>query len=102
MQVSSLEDETDTTATDLVDIRNLSSSTEEWRDKRLLKLLKFEDVPAAELKQLKEFLTGHHTVFSLEEGECGETDIVTCPSTQENRRQSGNLQVACPSSSMAK
>ena len=57
VQVSSLEDETDTTATDLVDIRNLSSSTEEWREKRLLKLLKFEDVPAAELNQLKEFLT---------------------------------------------
>ena len=76
VQVSSLEDETDTTATDLVDIRNLSSSTEEWREKRLLKLLKFEDVPAAELDQLKEFLTRHHTVFSLE-GERGETDIVT-------------------------
>ena len=57
VQVSSLEDETDTTATDLVDIRNLSSSTEEWREKRLLKLLKFEDVPAAELNELKEFLT---------------------------------------------
>ena len=77
VQVSSLEDETDTTATDLVDIRNLSSSTEEWREKHLLKLLKFEDVPAAELNQLKEFLTRHHTVFSLEKGKRGETDIVT-------------------------
>lgn len=64
----------DTTATDWAHIRNLSSTTEELRKKHMLNLLK---VPPAKVYQLKEFLTQHHSVFSLENGENGETDIVT-------------------------
>ena len=77
VQVSSSEDETDTTATDQVNVRNLSSSTEEWRKRSLLEQLKFEEVPPAAMNQLTKFLTQHHAVFSLEEGEHGETDIIT-------------------------
>ena len=38
--VSSSEDEIDTTATDRADVRNLSSTTEESRKKRMLELFK--------------------------------------------------------------
>ena len=77
VEVSSCEDETDTTATDQVNVRNLSSTTEEWRKRSLLEQLKFEEVPPAAMNQLTEFLTQRHAVFSLEEGERGETDIIT-------------------------
>ena len=66
-----------TTATDQVNVRNLSSTTEEWRKRSLLEQLKFEEVPPAAMNQLTEFLTQHHAVFSLEEGERGEMDIIT-------------------------
>ena len=75
--VSSSEDEIDTTATDGANVRNLSSTTEESRKKRTLGLLKFDEVLPAEVNQLKEFLTQHHSVFGLEDGEHGETDIIT-------------------------
>ena len=101
------EDENGDTAAGQADIRNLSSTTVEWRKKRLLEQLQFEEVPPAEASQLKEFLTEHHAVFSLEDGERGETDIIAIL-TLGTLSQSGNPHVAClsllkvkwPSSSM--
>lgn len=75
--LSSSEDEVETTDTDQADVRSLSSSKEEWRKKRLLEQLPFEEIPPADAIQLNEFLTQHHAAFSLEDGERGEMDIVT-------------------------
>ena len=75
--VPSTENETDTTATNQADVWELSSTTEESRKKCMLRLLKFDEVPSAEVDQLKEFLVQYHSVFSLEDGERGETDIIT-------------------------
>ena len=54
----------------------LNSSNQGLRDERLLATLKLPTVPPDELQQLKDFLIDHHDVFSLEEGERGETGIV--------------------------
>ena len=59
------------------DICAVSSSGDEWRKGKLLEKLRFEDVPPAEMSELQEFLARNHTVFSLEDGERGETDLVT-------------------------
>ena len=46
------------------------------RKEQLLELLQEPDLPLQEKQTLLEFLTGYHHVFSLEEGERGETDLV--------------------------
>ena len=71
------EDENNTAATGQAAVRNLSSSAVEWRKKRLLWQLQFEEVPTAEATSLKEVLAEYRAVFSLEDGERGETDIIT-------------------------
>ena len=53
-----------------------SSSDHEQREEKLLNKLKLPTLPPDELQRLKDFLVDHHDVFSLEEGERGETDIV--------------------------
>ena len=61
----------------VADVKSLSSSEEEWRRKKLLEELDLQDVPQSDVVQLRGFLADNHKVFSLEEGERGETDIVT-------------------------
>ena len=56
-------------------IKRLDTSNHEPR-KKVLNKLKLPTLPPDELQQLKDFLADHHDVFSLEEGERGETDIV--------------------------
>ena len=46
------------------------------RKAKLLSLLELPVLPPADLNLLCEFLADHHDVFSLEEGERGETDLV--------------------------
>lgn len=62
--------------TDSVTVNRLNSSNQGLREERLLTTLKLPTLPPDELQQLKEFLVDHHDVFSLEEGERGETGIV--------------------------
>ena len=57
-------------------VNRLDSLNHEPRKGKLLDKLKLPMLPPVELQQLKDFLTDHHDVFSLEEGERGETDIV--------------------------
>ena len=63
--------------TGVVDVKELSSSQQGGRTRKLFEELEFEDLPEPEMTQLREFLGKNHMVFSLEEGERGETDIVT-------------------------
>lgn len=60
----------------LTTVRRLSSSQDEERRKKLLNVLQLQDVPASDADQLRTFLTNNHDVFSLEEGERGETSVV--------------------------
>ena len=69
--------EPDSTVDESASVRTLSSSREEWRKKKLLEVLQLQDVPQPDAEQLRDFLTANHEVFSLEEGERGETALVT-------------------------
>lgn len=60
----------------LAHIRRLSSSRDEERRKRLLKMLQLTDVPESDAKQLHAFLADNYDVFSLVKGERGETALV--------------------------
>jgi hypothetical protein len=60
-----------------VDIWRLSSSQDEGRRKELLETLQLQDVPKLDADQLRTFLANNHDVFSLEEGERGQTSLVT-------------------------
>lgn len=62
--------------TEPVTVSRLDSSAQESRKKKLLEMLKLADLPPDELQQLKDFLVSVHDVFSVSEGERGETDIV--------------------------
>ena len=58
------------------DVRRLSSCQGEERRKKLLDVLQLQNVPASDAEQLRTFLANNHDVFSLEEGERGETSLV--------------------------
>ena len=58
-------------------VRKLSLSREQWRKKKLMDLLEIPRMPLADLLQLQEFVTDNHNVFSLEDGERRETDLVS-------------------------
>ena len=62
---------------DLVSVQKLSSSQQEWRIEKLLQELQLDKVPTEEAPQLREFLAQYHMVFSLQDGERGETGLVT-------------------------
>ena len=49
--------------------RRLSSSQDEERRKKLLKMLQLQEVPGSDAEQLRTFLANNHGVFSLERGE---------------------------------
>ena len=53
------------------------SSRDEQRKKTLLQMVQLEGIPHSEASQLRDFIADNHAVFSLEEGERGETDLVT-------------------------
>ena len=57
-------------------VRRLSSCQDEERRKKLLDVLQLQDMPASDAEQLRTFLANNHDVFSLEEGEHGETSLV--------------------------
>lgn len=57
-------------------VNRIDSSDQGPRKEKLLNTLRLPTLPLDELQQLKDFLGDHHDVFSLEEGERGETDIV--------------------------
>ena len=75
--VEMLSTDDDSGITDDTSVRTLSSSTVGWRKKRLFEKLRFKEASEAEEEQLKEFLTEHHSVFRLEDGERGEMDLIT-------------------------
>ena len=53
-----------------------TSRSDETRKTKLLDVLDLPDLPPIYQKILCEYLADHHDVFSLEEGERGETDLV--------------------------
>ena len=57
-------------------INMVSGDSFEQRKEELLHSLTLPDLLQDELKQLEDFLVDHHNVFSLGNGERGETDIV--------------------------
>lgn len=60
-----------------VTVRRLSSPQDDERRRKLLEVLRLQDVPQADAKQLYTFLANNHDMFSLEDGERGETSLVT-------------------------
>ena len=58
-------------------VRRLSSSQDNERRERLLDTLPLRDIPDSDAEHLRTFLANNHSVFSLEEGERGETSLVT-------------------------
>ena len=57
-------------------VSRCDSSDQGQRKIKLLDKLKLPALPPDELRRLKDLLADHHDVFSVEEGERGETDIV--------------------------
>lgn len=55
----------------------LSSSQDNEHRERLLDTLPLQDIPNSDAEQLRIFLANNHSVFSLDEGERGETSLVT-------------------------
>ena len=68
-------DEDQDTDVELASIRRVTSLTAEERKRLLLETINLPNLPDAELDHLKDFLAEHHDVFSLEEGERGETGL---------------------------
>ena len=52
------------------------SATEFWRNEKLFKTIELPELSPPDAELLKEFLKHHHDVFSLEDGECGEMNLV--------------------------
>ena len=57
-------------------VNRTTALSDESRKTKLLDVLELPDLPPTDQKILCEFLVDHHNVFSLEEGERGETDLV--------------------------
>ena len=57
-------------------VNRTTALSDESRKTKLLDVLELPDLPPTDRKILCEFLADHHNVFSLEEGERGETDLV--------------------------
>ena len=74
-------------------VNRITTLSGESKKTKLLDVLELPDLPPTDRKILCELLADHHNVFSLEEGERGETDLVrmvdTCdasPRKQAPRR----------------
>ena len=74
--VQATEDNTARTFTVTTHAEEEAHDTERKHREKLLGLLQEPDIPLQEKHTLLEFLTGYHHVFSLEDGERGETDLV--------------------------
>ena len=57
-------------------VKKVTIQNDSERKAKLLKMIGKPDLPQSQSTQLMNFLADHHDVFSLEEGECGETDLV--------------------------
>ena len=68
--------ESDTTAAGTATVMQTTSGTEAWRKEKLLDAIELPDLPPPDSELLHKFLVDHHDVFSLEDGERGETDLV--------------------------
>ena len=70
-------------SSELIDVKEDMStvkkitSQEEWRREKLLQMVQLDGAPQSEVSRLRDFIADNHDVFSLEEGERGETDLVT-------------------------
>ena len=62
--------------TDPAIVSRVDCSKQEPKKKKLLEALKLPVLLSDEFQQLEDFLVNAHDVFSLEEGECGEINIV--------------------------
>jgi len=60
-----------------VTVKQTTSEAEAGRKEKLLETIRLPELPSPDSELLREFLTDHHDVFSLEEGERGETDLVS-------------------------
>ena len=59
-----------------VTVKMTISGTDSWRKEKLLETIDLPELSLPDAELLKEFLTHHHDVFSLVDGERGETDLV--------------------------
>ena len=75
--VEVLEPSQDSDEGSVTQVKKLSSVREEWRKKELVELLNPLELPESDAASLQEFLISNHDVFSLEDGERGETDLVS-------------------------
>ena len=57
-------------------VKKVTIQNDSERKTKLLKMIGKPDLPQSQSTQLMNFLADHHDVFSLEEGERGETDLV--------------------------
>ena len=56
-------------------IRRITSLSPEERKQLLLEMVKLPELEASESKKVRKFLAEHHDIFSLEDGERGETNL---------------------------
>ena len=59
-----------------VNVRRVTSTSEELRKQKVREMVDLTEVPLNEKSMLHDFLADHHRAFSLEEGERGQTDLV--------------------------
>ena len=69
-------DKNEPSSAEAVTVKRTTFSSEAWRREKLMETLELPDLPPPDLRLLREFLADHHDVFSLEDGERGETDLM--------------------------
>ena len=57
-------------------VTQITVETEAWRREQILRTIELPELPRHDSEVLREFLADYHDVFSLEDDECGETDLV--------------------------
>ena len=68
-------EESDLELAETVTVKNISG-TDSWRKEKLLETIDLPELSPPDAELLKEFLTHHHDVFSLVDGEREETNLV--------------------------
>ena len=68
--------ESDLELAETVMVKKTISGTDSWRKEKLLESIELPELSPPDAELLKEFLTHHHDVFSLVDGERGEIDLV--------------------------
>ena len=69
-------EESDLELAETVMVKMITSGTDLWGKEKLLETINLPELSLPDAELLKEFLTHHHDVFSLVDGERGETDLV--------------------------